>query len=239
MSAIIVVFAATLAADVDLGRTAALIVDHTNAYRKQQDLPPVQNNPQLQKAADYFARYLADRELEKGDDGLDHEADGQTPAQRAEQFGYEYCLVLENIAMYPSRRNYTEQSLADALAQGWQRSEHHRENLLDPDVLDTAVAIAQSKETGRYYAVQMFGRPKSARIEFSISNKAESDATYKVNGRAFTMKPGVTRTHTSCRPPTLSVDLDNDRQKSLQPQGGDAFTVVIAEGKLRVERKDQ
>jgi uncharacterized protein YkwD len=237
MCAIVAVLAATLAADVDLGRTAAIVVDQTNAYRKQQDLPQVKNNPQLQKAADYFARYLADRELEKDEDGLDHEADGQTPAERTEQFGYEYCLVLENIAMYPSRQSYTEQSLADSLAQGWQRSEHHRENLLDPDVLDTAVAIAQSKETGRYYAVQMFGRPESARIEFSISNKAESDATYKVNGRAFTVKAGVTRTHTSCRPPSLLVDLGEDRQKSLQPKAGDVFAVIGEEGKLRVERQ--
>jgi len=236
MSAAVIVLAVVFAAEVDLDRTAALIVDQTNAYRKQRDLAPVKTNRQLQKAAQYFVEYLADQEVEEDKDGLDHEADGKTPAERASEHGYEYCIVLENIAMHPQRRGQTAESLAKALADGWQGSEHHRDNLLDPDVTETAVAIARNAETGRYYAVQMFGLPASERIEFSITNKTESEATYEVNGREFDIKPGVTRTHSYCRPPKLVVDLGEERRKSLRPKKGDAFAISGREGELGVEK---
>jgi hypothetical protein len=231
------VFAVVFAAEVDLDRTAGLVVDQTNAYRKQQDLSAVKTNRELQKAAKYFAQYLADQELEEDEDGLDHEADGKTPAERAKEHGYEYCIVLENIAMYSARRSYTDQSLAKSLAEGWQGSEHHRENLLDPDVTETAVAIARNDETGRYYAVQMFGRPESARIGFTVDNKTKSEVTYEINDQEFTLKPGVARTHTYCSPPKLVVDLGEESRKSLRPKKGDVFAVVSREGELRVEKE--
>ena len=139
--------------------------------------------------------------------------------------------------MYPARKSYTSESLAAALAKGWQGSEHHRENLLDPDITDTAVAIAVNEETGRYYAVQMFGLPESARIEFSITNKTESEAAYEIDDRKFTVKPGVTRTHSYCRTPKLVVDLGEERRKSLRPKKGEGFAIVGREGELSVERE--
>jgi hypothetical protein len=239
MSAIALLLAAVFAAEVDLDRTAGLIVDQTNAYRKQHDLSPVKSNRQLQKAAQYFAEYLANRELEDEEDDLDHEADGKTPAERAKEYGYEYCIVLENIAMYPARRGYTDQMLAEALTKGWQGSEHHRENLLDPDVTETGVAVARNQENGRYYAVQMFGRPKSERIEFSITNKTKTEATYEIDDREFALKPGVTRTHNSCRRPRITVQLDEDRRESLTPQSGEHFAVVGKAGELGVEKVEE
>jgi hypothetical protein len=236
MSAIALLVAVVFSAEVELERTAGLIVDQTNAYRKQHDLPPVKINRQLQKATQYFAEYLANRELEDEEDDLDHEADGKTPAERAKEYGYEYCIVLENIAMYPARRGYTDQMLAEALTKGWQGSEHHRENLLDPDVTETGVAVARNQENGRYYAVQMFGRPKSERIEFSITNKTKTEATYEIDDREFALKPGVTRTHNSCRSPRLVVQLDEDRRESLTPQGGEHLAVVSKDGKMEIER---
>ncbi len=35
-----------------------------------------------------------------------------------------------------------------------------RKNMLAPEVTETGVAVARSGKTGRYYAVQMFGRPR-------------------------------------------------------------------------------
>jgi hypothetical protein len=231
------VLAVLFAADVDLDRTSTLVVDQTNAYRKQQDLLPVAANAQLQKTAQYFAEYLAKQELEEDDDGLDHEADGKTPAERAAEHGYEYCIVLENIAMYPLRKSYTNESLAKALAAGWQGSERHRENLVDPDVTETAVAIARNVETERYYAVQMFGRPKSARIEFTVDNKTKSEVTYAIDDQEFQLKPGVARTHSHCSPPKLVVQLGEEKEESLKPKMRDVFAVVSRDGELRVERE--
>jgi hypothetical protein len=237
MCAVALILAA-FAAEVDLDRTATLVVDQTNAYRKQQELPAVKTNRQLQKAAQYFAQYLADQELEEeDDDGLDHEADGKTPAKRAAEHGYEYCIVLENIAMYPDRRSYTDQSLAKALAKGWQGSEHHRENLLDPDITEMAVAIARDDETGRFYAVQMFGRPKSAGIEFTIDNKTKVEVAYEIDEQEFKLKAGVARTHSYCRPPQVQVNLGEGRRKSFKAGGGEVFAIVSREGELQVERE--
>ena len=48
--------------------------------------------------------------------------------------------------------------------------------MLEPAVIQTGVAIAQSEKSGYYYAVQLVGRPRSLLNEFSIRN--ESDWSY-------------------------------------------------------------
>src|SRR4051794_21765887 len=144
MSTLVIVLAAALAADADLAITSRSIVRQTNQFRKQHDLQPVRTNDRLKRAAQYFADYLARHEQ------LDHEADGSTPAERAEKYGYEYCMVLENIADEFKSEGFETDQLAQSLVRGWQGSQHHRENMLDADVTETGVAVAQSEKSGRY-----------------------------------------------------------------------------------------
>lgn len=47
----------------------------------------------------------------------------------------------------------------------------------NPSVTDPGVAAAQSQETGRYYAVQMFGRPTPKSVQFEVVNKTGCRAT--------------------------------------------------------------
>ena len=63
----------------------------TNAFRRQEESQPGPA-PQLASAARYFADFMA----RTGKFG--HSADGSEPAARAKRFGYEYCIVSENIA---------------------------------------------------------------------------------------------------------------------------------------------
>jgi uncharacterized protein YkwD len=122
------------------------------------------SDPELNKAAEYFAQYMATH------DKYGHTADDNRPADRAKKFGYRYCIVLENIAYQFSSIGYTTQELGEKFFAGWKTSPGHRKNMLDPAVAQTGVAVAQSQDSGYYYAVQMFGRPKSKSIEFSLFN---------------------------------------------------------------------
>jgi uncharacterized protein YkwD len=138
----------------DMARVAELVVEGTNHFRHDHGLGPVTPERRLSGAAREFAAYMAQA------DRLDHAADGRQPWGRARAQGYDYCLVAENIAFQYDSRGFATAQLAHELVSGWERSAGHRKNMLERDAVDTAVAIARSPRTGRYYAVQMFGRPR-------------------------------------------------------------------------------
>src|SRR5205085_9863408 len=127
------------------------------------------------------------------------------PADRAKEHGYDYCIVLENIAYQYDSTGFTTEKLGGGFFTGWKESPGHRRNMLDPDVTETGVAIARSADTGYYYAVQLFGRPKSLRIEFRIANSTGAVVRYKVGDREYDLPPGVVMTHEVCRPTDVVV----------------------------------
>lgn len=215
--------------EVDPERVAERIVNSTNEFREQHELQAVTTNAELQDTAKYFAEFMAMNE-EYG-----HRADGNRPADRAEEHGYEYCIVLENIAYQYSSRGFTAKELARAFQRGWEQSPGHRKNMLDPDIFETGVAIAQS-ESGYFYAVQMFGRPKSEQIEFEISNETSEEAMYDLGGKQYRLPPRSTRIHYRCRPAELVVELADDESESLIPKHGDKLTIAEQDGKLSVRR---
>jgi uncharacterized protein YkwD len=158
-------------------RVSAAIVEKTNEFRDAQGLAPVERNKELSEAAQYFAEFMA----KSGQYG--HSADGNRPAERASKFGYEYCIVLENIAYQYNSAGFEEGELGAKFFEGWKESPGHRKNMLDVDVTQTGVAVAQSSDTGYYYAVQMFGRPKSQAIEFAVANQADNAVSYRIESR--------------------------------------------------------
>ncbi len=202
----------------DLKAVAKGIVAGTNAFRKKEGREPAAVNGTLAKTAQAFADYMATQ------DKYGHTADGRQPWERAKANGYDYCVVLENIAYAFDSAGFTDKKLTDKFVVGWENSPGHRRNMLDRDVSETGVGVARSDKTGHYYAVQMFGRPKSAAIEFSIENKAGVDVTYKVGDKSYTLQPHYTRTHTTCRPPTVTFGWDG--AKPLTPTGGEKYAVT-------------
>ena len=138
----------------DFVGVATLVVEGTNRFRRDNGLAPLAPERRLVHAAWEFASYMAQT------DRLDHAADGRQPWGRARAQGYDYCLVAENIAYQYDSRGFATVQLARELVSGWERSPGHRKNMLQRDAVDTAVAVARSAKTGRYYAVQMFGRPR-------------------------------------------------------------------------------
>ena len=218
-----------------LKRAADLIVDMTNEFREHHSVEQVKVNSELARAADYFADYMATT------DKYSHTADGKTPSQRAEEHGYDYCLVSENIAYVYSSTGFNTEELAEDLVRGWQDSPEHRKNMLDRGVTEIGVAVAHSTKTGNYYGVQMFGRPKSLSFRFAIENKSEMPIDYNVGERTFELPPHYRQTHEECLPADLVFHLpakSKPDRYTFRPQSGDVFIVVGPPERLRIEKKE-
>lgn len=214
----------------DLERVQEQIVSATNQFRRQQGLPELKVNQALTKAAQYFADYMART------DKYSHTADGKEPWQRTAEYGYAYCIVLENIAYEYSAEGFRTKDLAQGFMKGWQKSPPHRKNLLDPDVDEIGVGVAHSSRTGRYYAVQDFGRPKSKEIVFKITNETDAAVKYTVDGKEYSLDPRYTMTYEQCRPPELQIQSPA-KTTTLHPRNGGRYVIRKDEtGKLMVEQ---
>jgi uncharacterized protein YkwD len=213
-----------------LSKVVTFIVDRTNDFRKAEKREPVKVNPDLTKAAEYFARFMA----ESGKYG--HEADGQKPADRAKKHGYEYCIVLENIAYMYNSEGFTTDDLGGGLVKGWQESPGHRKNMLDPDVTETGVAVARSEKTGYFYAVQMFGRPKSLAIEFKIANRSDVKLEYTIGEDKYTLEPQHVQTHGRCRPGEEIKFTAPEGLSAVKVAAGDRFAVTGKGGTYQVKK---
>jgi uncharacterized protein YkwD len=214
----------------DLSKVVTLIVDRTNDFRKAEKREPVKVNPELTKAADYFAKFMA----QSGEYG--HEADGSKPADRAKKHGYEHCIVLENIAYMYDPDGFTSEGLGRGLMKGWQESSGHRKNMLDPDVTETGVAVARSEKTGYFYAVQMFGRPKSLAIEFKIANRTDVKLEYTIGEDKYTLEPLFNQTHTRCRAGEITFTSPKGLE-AVKAGAGDKFAVTGKNGTYQVKKE--
>ena len=211
----------------DVAQTAKAVVERTNAFRKAQGLEPVSDEPALQQAAQEFARFMA----KTGKYG--HTADGRRPPQRAAAQGYEYCIVSENIAYQYRSSGYDTATLAREMVEGWKQSPEHRKNMLQPAVTETGVGIAQGDE-GRYFGVQMFGRPKSAAIRFSVRNNAGGTIEYRTGERDFSLGTRATRTHMVCRATEIRIALASQPEPfSARAQDGTRYTVTATGVEVR------
>jgi len=217
----------------DLGEVTRLIMEGTNRFRKQEGRGELKSQQQLVATARDFADFLART------DKFSHEADGSEPTERAKKHDYAPCIVAENIACEYSSAGFETEDLARRFIEAWKKSPGHRKNMLDPDVLEAGMAVAQSKESGKYYAVQVFGRPRSAAIEFSVANESDAKIEYRLGDKDLSLEPRVTRTHQQCRGSELRFAWTEAEGKpeSFQPGQGDRFIVTKEQGKYRVSRQ--
>ena len=202
----------------DLDAVERAVLAGTNALRRERDIPAVRHNEQLALAANRFARYMAMR------DDYGHEADGRKPVQRARSAGYRDCIVTENISYQMYTRGFDTDELADRLVTGWYNSHGHRRNMLDHEVVDLGVGVAYSDETQRYYAVQLFGRPESMRISFSVRNESRDAVDYRVGDKAWTVPPRAERRHDVCQELKLTFPKRGG-ERTYTVEDGDRFTI--------------
>jgi hypothetical protein len=132
-----------------------------------------------------------------------HTADGKQPVDRATAHGYERCILSENIAHATNGKPADE--MAALYVDLWEKSPAHYVNIIDPDVTEIGAAVAQSPTTGQVYAVQMFGRPKSAVRSFTVINETLDKIKYKVADQPFEVESGERIIHYYCRPPAVEI----------------------------------
>ncbi|HJQ80201.1 MAG TPA: CAP domain-containing protein [Lacipirellulaceae bacterium] len=191
----------------DLSEAEGEIVGRMNEFRLENGLEELKTDSKLQKAASYFAAFMA-RTNKYG-----HEADGNHPWERAALFGYDYCVVAENIAFQMKSTGFETKELASKFFEGWKRSPPHRKNMLQPHVTETGVAIGHAPGSDRYFAVQLFARPQSDAIQFQVTNRTDEAIQYTVGAakggeaesdrQAFELPPRATMSHTRCLPPHI------------------------------------
>ena len=211
----------------DPARVADLVVQETNAFRRENRLTAVETDAKLTRTAQDFAEFMA----RTGKFG--HGADGAEPAQRARRHGYDYCMVAENLGyQYRSNGFRSAGELSGGFVKGWRESPGHRKNLLDRDATETGVAIARSPKSGRYYAVQLFGRPASMSIAFSVANESDRRIDYRIGAERYSLPRRTARTHEQCAVEALSFEGE-----SLTPRNGDRFAVAGEGGTLRMKRQ--
>jgi uncharacterized protein YkwD len=223
-----------LAQRADLAAAERLVVDATNEFRREEGVEAVRPNPDLAKAARDFADYMART------DRYGHDADGRNPMDRARSNGYDHCLVAENIAYQYRSAGFRTAELAGGYVEGWKHSPEHRKNMLEAAATDTAVAVARSDRSGRYYAVQMFGRPKSERIEFRITNAAPQTVRYHVANQEYSLRPREVRIHWLCGPDDLTLQSAAGagmHSARLRPNRGDRLVVVSDPSGVSIRRE--
>jgi uncharacterized protein YkwD len=120
------------------------VIDLTNAERKKADkeLVPLTMNPQLMEAARKHGENMAAQEK------MEHELDGKKVPDRADDAGYKWVTVGENIA--------SKQPTPKEVVAAWMKSPTHRDNILNGDYTEIGVAMVKSKK-GVVYWVQVFG----------------------------------------------------------------------------------
>jgi uncharacterized protein YkwD len=219
---VVLLFACTLTAhgqappaQPDLDQAARQIVDRTNQFRQEQQRAAVTSNEKLTASAREFAAWMAATDM------YGHEADGRHPWDRAKAHGYDYCLVSENIAYAWRSQGFATADLVTQFVEGWQKSPGHRKNMLEADVTEIGVGVARSADTGLYYAVQVFGRPKSLRIEFRVANRTGEVVKYKVGEQEYELKPRMTMTHQVCRPEEVTIP-----SAKVRPANGERYVVT-------------
>ncbi len=132
------------------GATEARIFGLINAERRDQGVPALVYNEQLDQMAVIQARNMA--HFKKMAHVLP-EASLPTLGDRARYVAYPFGRLAENVALgFPD---------AETVVQGWMTSKGHRANILNSDVVETGIAIARSSAGGLYYC-QVFGRRLSS-----------------------------------------------------------------------------
>lgn len=129
------------------------IVTLTNQEREKSKLPPLFENPILDRAAKLKAADMFTK------DYWAHIApDGVTPWHWFEKSGYNYLAAGENLAK--------DFNTSTGVVTAWMNSPTHRENILNGSFSEIGVTILNGKLAGEEttLVVQFFGRPQLATV---------------------------------------------------------------------------
>jgi hypothetical protein len=132
--------------------------------------------------------------------------------------------VAENLASILDTRGFTSENYARRVVQGWEDSPGHRENMLQPFVTETGVAVMQASPVApKYIAVQLFARPETMKYSFKVRNEAPRAVAYRFNAEENSVSPREIVTHTACTPGTIEFETGANAAARYQARGGTVY----------------
>ena len=144
-----------------------LLLAEANQDRAVRNLPLLQRDPRLSRAALFHARQMA----QHGD--ISHGFLGEPDlSERGASAGVRFSLITENVA---------EAGESTVIHELWMHSEGHRANLLDPDV--NVVGIAVVVDHDEVYAVEDF----ASTVQNLSLNDQEERVTGLLSGTGLTL----------------------------------------------------
>ena len=159
---LILVKQSSLFADISAQRVLAL----TNEVRQQYNLPIVQEDSLLDKAAQEKAQDMLKNKY------FDHfSPTGISPWYWIDKSGYDYYYAGENLAM-----NFLD---SEEVIKGWLNSPAHKENLLNKDYKDIGIAVLSgdfnNEGINRILVVQMFGSKAKPSIPIAMAQTPDAE----------------------------------------------------------------
>jgi uncharacterized protein YkwD len=130
------------------------VMAETNAFRRQNRLAPLAPGKQLIALAQTHARNMARQDKFGDGDKNGHILDGRGFEERIRASGYPFARVAENVGYQLNKPD-----AAAAMMAAWKKSTGHRRNMLIPEITEIGVGAAHGR-SGRWYFVQIFGRPQ-------------------------------------------------------------------------------
>jgi uncharacterized protein YkwD len=150
-------------ASVTLSSVERKVIASTNAFRRQHALAALEPNARLILIAQSHARNMARQDKFGDTDDNGHILDGRNMEYRIRAGGYWFARAAENVGYQLNRGEP-----AAAMMDGWKASPGHRRNMLLADVTEIGVG-AEKGRSGRWYFVQLFGRPRNPPRAMSTS----------------------------------------------------------------------
>jgi hypothetical protein len=108
-------------------------------------------------------------------------------------------------------------------------------------VTEIGVAVVRAPDPDpKFISVQLFGRPESLKIEFTIENQAGAVVSYRLGEETIALPARTITTYTRCDPDKLTFEKAGAAGQRHEPRNGDKFVVRAATGgtiAVDVERK--
>ena len=216
----------------DLDKTTKLLVEGTNAFRKEEHRAELKTNSRLAETAHEFAAFMAST------DKYGHDADGSQPADRVKKHGYEYCKVAENIAYEFNSAGFTAEDLSRGFLEGWKKSPGTARTCSIPSSWRLAwQSPTASNPTSTMPSRSSAGpdpRPTRSRSSTSLA-RPSSTSLETIHSRSShaTREP----TRSACPPLKFSWKESEGKPETFQPGRGDRFVITREQGKLMVKRR--
>ncbi len=119
------------------------LLSAANQERESRGLQPLHRNSLLASAAAQHARLMAEH------GGISHQFPGEAElTNRGAKAGVAFSIISENVGEAPS---------AAQIHDMWMHSEHHRENLLEPNIDSAGISVVERNGT-ELYAVEDFAK---------------------------------------------------------------------------------